>query len=300
MFARRKMLLGRFAMPILAAMLALGAALPAAFAADETPSGPSKSGSVGGANAQVDATAEITGGPIVIMGIDAEDGGVGDHGPISVYVSVMNSILANATNGGSGILVIGGGKSPTDDVTTWWDALGAGTGQTITYVNGAANITAQSFAGFKVIGVASGDGETSDGGLTAAESDALAGRQADIASFVNTGGGLLVFAQDFDEATTSQYAFLGGIGTFSFVTDLGYDDIAPTADGTAIGITDDLDVSAWHDVYLTFPSFLNVLAVADDSSDEESFGKVAALGGANVIIGDQPAPPVNLQPNFTG
>lgn len=39
------------------------------------------------------------------MGIDAEDGGPGGHGPITTYEDVVNSILSNVTNGGSGILV---------------------------------------------------------------------------------------------------------------------------------------------------------------------------------------------------
>ena len=59
-------------------------------------------------------------GPIVLMGLDAEDGGPEVHGPISVYVDVVNHILSQATylgNTGSGILVIGGGKDASDDVT---------------------------------------------------------------------------------------------------------------------------------------------------------------------------------------
>ena len=39
----------------------------------------------------------VSGGPVVLMGIDAEDGGPGGHGPIAVYASVVNDILANAS-----------------------------------------------------------------------------------------------------------------------------------------------------------------------------------------------------------
>ena len=276
--------------------------------ADTKGSGTPQSGSVSG-NVQAAAgevTAEAVGGPIVIMGIDAEDGGPGDHGPTSVYAAVLTSLITNATNGGSGILVIGGGKDPLDDVTVWWDEVTGLAGITPTYVNGAANITSQSFAGFKIIAVVSGDGETSDGGLTAEESEALAGRQADVAAFVNGGGGLEVFAQDFDVATTSNYAFLGGVGSPTFTTELSYELIAPTADGTAIGITDDLDVCCWHDTYQTFPPFLKVLALADEDGETDSFGQVAALGGANVVIGPEEPPiepaaaAVTIQPAFTG
>ncbi|MFK4998901.1 hypothetical protein ACI2OX_21215 [Bacillus sp. N9] len=52
----------------------------------------------------------MAGGPLILMGIDAEDGGVNGHGPIANYIQVVNSILSNVSNGGSGILVIGGGK----------------------------------------------------------------------------------------------------------------------------------------------------------------------------------------------
>ena len=68
-----------------------------------------------------------TGGPVVLMGIDAEDGGPGGHGPNSIYQDVVNNTLSQATNGGSGILVVGGGKDPSDNVTQFWNAIDAGT-----------------------------------------------------------------------------------------------------------------------------------------------------------------------------
>lgn len=253
---------------------------------------------------QASAQASV-GGPIVIMGIDAEDGGPGSHGPTQNYADVLTSLINSATNGGSGILVIGGGKNPSDDVTTWWDEVTGLASITPTYVNGASNITSQSFAGFKIIAVVSGDGESTGGGLTAAESEALANRRADIYAFVNGGGGLMVFAQDFLDPTTSAYAFLADVGSFTFTTNLSYDLIAPTADGTAIGVTDDLDVCCWHDVYDTYPSFLKVLAT-DDVSSDAGFGRAAALGGVNVKLGPQPEPvipaadPVPITPTFTG
>ncbi|MCH8164942.1 MAG: hypothetical protein IH889_04970 [Planctomycetes bacterium] len=67
-------------------------------------------------------------GPLVLMGIDAEDGGPGAHGPISVYESVLTNgsltgILDNVTNGGSGILVIGGSTGATATVTKTHELL---------------------------------------------------------------------------------------------------------------------------------------------------------------------------------
>jgi hypothetical protein len=50
-----------------------------------------------------------SGGPLVLMGIDAEDGGLGGHGPITAYRDVVNNILLRTTKPGTGILVIGAG-----------------------------------------------------------------------------------------------------------------------------------------------------------------------------------------------
>ena len=225
-------------------------------------------------------TSAAVGGPVVLMGIDAEDGGVGGHGPITVYDNIVQSVIANVVNGGSGVLVIGGGKDPSDDVTSFWDQIAADTGLTVTYVNGDTNIAAQSFAGFAMIAVVSGEEETSSGGLTQAENDALAARVGDIASFVNAGGGLFGLSQS---GMTNPYAYIGGIGSFTVNIDLGYEFIAPTAAGTTLGITDDLDICCWHDTYAEFPDFLQVLATQDDDV-EEFFGQAAAIGGAQVII----------------
>src|SRR5205823_3789519 len=96
-----------------------------------------------------------SGGPLVLMGIDAEDGGPNAHGPISAYVSVVNAIKNAASNGGNGVLVIGGGKATGDFPTTFWDAIQSQTGIPVTYVNGAANISSRSFSGFRMIAVSS-------------------------------------------------------------------------------------------------------------------------------------------------
>ncbi len=190
---------------------------------------------------------------------------------------IEDGILPNVTNGGSGILVIGGGKSAGDDVTLFWDALGTAMSQTITYVNGAANITGQSFAGFAVIAVASSVPQTPSGGLTDAENDALTGRAADIADHVNGGGGLFCTSQT---GLTTPYGYLGSIGAFTFNFPPAFDAVTATAEGEAIGITDtNLDVCCWHDEYLTFPGFLDVLATNDLTG-----GTPCALGGSEVII----------------
>jgi|GEM_PF-2127859 len=222
--------------------------------------------------------AAVSGGPIVLMGIDAEDGGPGGHGPIANYTSITNSVLANVTNGGSGIVVFGGDPTPCSgsDVQDFWNAIGpaATPAQTVTYAIGATNVATQSLAGAAVMVVSSDYLNTFCGGLTQEEHDTLTLRQADIAAFVNGGGGLIAFSSDF----SNPYAWITTVGSFTVTTGLGYSDINPTADGTAIGVTDALDICCWHDVYTTYPSFLTVLATDAGS------GEVAALGGASVVI----------------
>lgn len=230
---------------------------------------------------RVKSASLVTGGPVVLMGIDAEDGGPGGHGPISVYVSVVNDILSKATNGGSGILVIGGNKAPFDGPTTFWNAIAANTGVPVTYVNGAANISSQSFSGFKMIAVVS-DVNNTGNGLTQAENDALATRAADIAAFVNNGGGLLGFSSVFFGGA-GPYAYLGSFAPV-VVTFADYDNITPTADGTAVGISNALDICCWHNIFTSYPSFLKVLATNANNYAGGPTGVAAALGGAQVVI----------------
>lgn len=228
-----------------------------------------------------DAQTASTGGPLVLLGIDAEDGGVGAHGPINNYVQLVDGVLGDVQNAGTnGILVIGDGKVATDNVTSFWNAVAAGVdatgadgtvGEPITHVNGATAISNQSLAGFEVIGVASGSFQTASGGLTSAENDAWAARDNDIATFVNGGGGLVGFEQS---GFATPFNYLAGLGAFS-VSSYEYSNINPTADGQAVGVTDALDVCCWHEVFDTYPDWLAVLATEAVSGTN----RVAALGG---------------------
>ncbi len=222
------------------------------------------------------------GGPVVLMGIDAEDGGPYGHGPIGNYVSIVNDMLGRVANGGSGILVIGAnGTYPI----SFWNAIDSAIpGHPVTRVTGASNITSQSLAGYAMIAVVS-DYFNTWGGLTPAENNALTARQADIAAFVNNGGGLLGFSSDWYYTGSTSYGYLAGLGSFTFNTGLGYDNITPTAEGAAMGITDAFDICCWHDTYVTYPSFLRVLAVANDYWGG-GYGQAAAIGGGNVVISD--------------
>lgn len=219
------------------------------------------------------SNAAVSGGPIILMGIDAEDGGPGGHGPIATYVGVVNSLLSNATSG-SGILVLGGGKSGGDNVTAFWNAIAAGTGQAVTYANGATLGTV-SFAGFEIIAVVSDVGNTGSGGLTQAENDLLSPRDQDFADHVNNGGGLLGFSQT--GLAAPWYPYLDAIGSF-VMTAGGGSDVTATPEGTTVGISDSLDVCCWHDDYVAFPDFLVPLAHYAGTTN------IGAIGGAKVII----------------
>ena len=211
------------------------------------------------------------GGPVILMGIDGEDL---DHGPNSTYAQVVNSVYTQASNGGGGILVIGGLKSPADDVTIFWSQIAITNGVPIRFINGAADISSFSFAGFRMIAVVSDVENTPSGGLTQEEHDALAARQAEIAAFVNNGGGLFGLSSDFADP----YAYIAGLGSFTFNHPPMFDNIVPTPAGLAVGITDLLDVCCWHQEFATFPSFLSVLAT------NAATGQAVAVGGADVFI----------------
>jgi hypothetical protein len=217
--------------------------------------------------------AATSGGPVVLMGIDADDSG---HGADSIFAGVVADILSNVTNSGSGLLVIGANGSPS---TGFWSNMGSLNSVPVTIVTGAANIGTQDFSGFAMIGVAGSAPET-PGGMTQAENDALVGQAADLADFVNNGGGLFGLSQT---NFTNAWDYLGSIGAFTTIEGLFYDDVTATSEGNAIGITDtNLDVCCWHDVFTAFPPFLNVLATNNQGGTEQ--GEAAALGGASVVI----------------
>jgi hypothetical protein len=161
-------------------------------------------------------------GPVILAGIDAEDGGVGGHGPIATYDGLVTAHYNNATNGGTGILVIGGSSQAlcgsTNYVTAFWNQISTDTGLPVTFVNGASNIASQVFVGFRMIAVASDETNTFCGGLTAAENDALTARSGDVAAFVNNGGALLGFSSDF---ATNSYGYMGTVGAITVTTGLG-------------------------------------------------------------------------------
>ena len=240
------------------------------------------------ATSQADDDADTTGGPVILMGIDSEDGGLGGHGPISVYADVVQSILDEVRNGENGILVIGEAGEDQNTVREFWDEISSITGEAVTYVAGADGISGVAFSGHAMLAVVSAEDTVFQGnagdGLTDAENAALVQRAGDVATFVNRGGGLFASSQDGLEA---EWDFVGGIGDFTTQTGLSYDYIEPTDAGTLIGITQDLNVCCWHDVFLEYPDFLEALATHEQGTWRDHpahYGDAAAIGGASVTI----------------
>lgn len=232
------------------------------------------------------ASAAENGGPVVLMGIDAEDGGPGAHGANTIYQGVVNDILANVTNGQSDILAIGAKDST--HTGAFWDAIETGTSTPVDFVSGETAIRNADFSSYAMVGVVSSQPETPFGGLTNAENDAVIDRAADLATFVNGGGGLLGFSQ---AGLTSPWAYLGDLGAFTTVNNLSYSDVTATGEGNAVGITDtNLDLCCWHDTFTEWPAFLDVLAWRTGYIDTQA----AALGGASVIIATCPVSETSL------
>jgi hypothetical protein len=231
----------------------------------------------------------ISGGTVVLMGIDAEDGSPFDfHGPIGTYTTLGGNIHSTVSNGATGLLVFGcdGGLN---DSTFFWTQIATAISEPLTCVNTPAAIAAlpipSGAGGYAMIGVAGSTFGNFDGsGLSDAASDALMLRQASIASHVNAGGALWGMSQD---GQTNPYGYLGGIGAFTTTTGNSYDNITATAAGSTIGIDNSLDVFAWHDTYVVFPAFLSVLATVEcnlSSCSGVAQDDIAAIGGQNVII----------------
>jgi hypothetical protein len=217
-------------------------------------------------------------GLIVLMGIDAEDTDNGatpnKHGPILTWQTLASNILRQAT-GGSGILVFGGSGTATNDITRYWSALGAFNGQPVTFVNGSNAIaTVNISTNYRMIGVASDTTETPSGGLTLAEHNALAKRTNDIANFLNAGRALMGLSSEFTASATSAgpYAYMSSVAGLTLGA-LDFVNIDPTPTGLALGVNDTLDVSSWHQYFVTYPSFLKILAYVGSTTNP------AALGG---------------------
>jgi Ca2+-binding RTX toxin-like protein len=229
-----------------------------------------------------------------LLGIAAEHGGVGGQGPITTYENIVGSMLALSS--GTGLLVVGGGKRSSDDVTTFWNRLASDLSVGVTFVNGPAAIKNQPFSGFALIVVVSSAEGTPSGGLTQAENDALIARQNDIAVFAKAGGAILVFSQC---GIVNPYAYLEKtVGEVPEQTDIAYSDITPTQQGSTLGISDALDGCCWSEEYATSsfevlatnaetgnPAAVRLLLAIDSICDVYPPNAIVGTEGNDVLIG---------------
>ena len=154
------------------------------------------------------ASTAYAGGPIILVGHDADD-----HGFTAPYTPLFDSVRTNVTNGGNNILAIG--ANPGSEAGDWiTDVAGLMTpAQTVTFVNGAS-ISSVSFAGYAIIYIPSTTVDVSGGIDATTENPLLIARATDIADFINAGGGLFGMTQD---AVANAYGYLGAFANVIFV-----------------------------------------------------------------------------------
>lgn len=231
------------------------------------------------------------GGPIVLSGDDADDGGHCQGSACGqLYGKALNFVVTNSNSPGSGIVAIGANSGSALFALNSWNATAnGGPNVPIMHVNTATGIAAIVFADFAAIYIASNDNNTF-GGLTASQLTALNLRQTGIVNFVNTlGGGLMALTEAGD---TAQYGWMPLPLTTSNVSHTG-PDIIPTADMNIIapGLTPaNLSRCCYHTIFTGPPGFsgLTVLAFHDHNGNESFDGtaidQVLILGGIQVTI----------------
>src|SRR5215213_1258997 len=215
-------------------------------------------------------------GPVILVGLDTEYGYRPDtvsHGTIATWANIIKTGLLNkVTNGKSDILVIGGGKNSSDEITTFWKQIGAhpAVARNVVFANGMTQIKYVPLNNFAMIAIANSYAGT--GKLTQGELLAISMRRDEVAAFVCSGGAVFGSTGDLSPA----YGYITGVGNIT-TANMIYEDITATPAGTAVGINNtNLDNGPWHTTFTSFPPFLQVLAT------DAKTGKIAAIGGANV------------------
>jgi hypothetical protein len=242
--------------------------------------------------------APAVGGPVTLVGHDAED-----HGFEAVFAGLFDGLLADTTNDGVGILAIG--ADPGSTAGLWIESVASQMAlpQVVTFVNDTDIATVDLFS-YAILHVPSNILDT-PGGINPSEMTTLASRAADVADFVSLGGGLFSLTQG---ELPGAWDFLGYFGPVTTV-EVGldglcggdtepYDDITPTPEGEVAGITDEnLDVCCWQAVFSSYPGFLAVLATAREPLCPELDGLPAILSGLGSVPGQVfLEPPFDLNP----
>jgi len=228
--------------------------------------------------------AQITCGPVILAGHDADD-----HGFELIYAGLFDALLTNMSNGGSGILAIGadGGSKAGDWIVSVASQMT--TPPSVTFVNDGP-ISTVSFDGYAILHIPS-DGSDTPGGITQAESDFLNTRRDDLADFITSGGAVFGLTQG---QLIGGWDWLDGVGGVTHMdappsgtlpSGGSFHDVATTADGNLLGITDtNLDGCCFHNVFTSYPSFLEVLAYADEPADPDWHGEAVFMGGLSICV----------------
>jgi hypothetical protein len=227
-------------------------------------------------------------GQIYISGQDSDDFG---HVTVAFGSQLLNFVGTGNTNGGSGILILGGDTTGTSrDIIDTWNVVPF----VLTQATDAVAIAAQSFSAFAGILIPSAVVQTS-GGISQAELDAINARAIDIANFVNGGGNLMAFTE---AGLTNAFGWFP-LGSLSIVND-NYLPVAQTPELASAGFTaTDAEISGdlYHNVFTGPPGFfgLNVLATNADSFSP-TLGEAAILGGGATtqICGVPGGPPCGV------
>jgi len=218
-------------------------------------------------------------GPVMLIG-DAAD----DHGAPNVYAGLLAEVLTNATNGQTGILALG--VDSGSDAANWIVSVSALLPEPplIAFVNDET-VGAITFSGYAALYIPSNSAYTA-GGISATENAFLTARAADVADFLDAGGGLFALTQgQFEDA----YGWLGdfapvevaAVGPSGFCGEEDqFDDVSPSEAGVLFGVTaTNLDGCCWGNVFTSFPEFLSPLAAAAEPNCPALDGQGAILTG---------------------
>jgi hypothetical protein len=186
-------------------------------------------------------------GPIYLTGHDPDfhsQDAIGGRNQLNVALNYVTNGTYNDLAPAQRFLWVESFNAPDGNHRVGFNGLAAigVSAANVTWVD-AAGLAGVNFTDYSAIVVAS----TFGGMLTSAEINALIGRSADIASFVNGGGGLAAFAECFGGAACVNSNVTPGTNLFGFlpITVTSVDTVAPyhvTPLGVSLGLTD-ADVS---------------------------------------------------------
>jgi hypothetical protein len=207
-----------------------------------------------------------------------------DHGAPNVYAGLLAEVLNNASNGQTGILALG--VDSGSEAANWIVSVAAllPDPPVIAFVNDET-VGAITFSGYGALYIPSNSAYTA-GGISAVENGFLVARAADVADFLDAGGGLFALTQgQFEDA----YGWLGDFAPVEIVAvgpegfcgeEDQFDDVAPSEAGQLFGLTaTNLDGCCWGNVFTAFPEFLAPLAAATEPGCPNLDGQAAILTG---------------------